>query len=240
MKLFFILLYSLSVNLSCWNTPAKMENKNINDTLQKPAYMTGHAALLNYGSDDEPIMVWADYIGLLSKEGKVYSHIHGIQYFYVKAAVRDTFYYENLDLRNNIQVFDFKDFRILNYPGEATVQISNKKDSLLLFAVLESDEFSRTHKGVEFKRMPTIALNNNRYMADVQMEFNLKKVKEGRYELTLSDTSKVQYKACSNCNITNQEISFLNRQDGRIYFVKQDYYLELVNKEDVKKFQGLR
>ncbi len=77
-----------------------------------------------------------------------------------------------------------------------------------MFAVLELNEFSREHKGIEFKRMPTIALDNNRYLADVDMEFNLKKVKEGKYELTLSDTSKVEYKACSNCNITNQEISF--------------------------------
>lgn len=145
-----------------------------------------------------------------------------------------------MELRNRSMKFDFKNRSILNYPGKATIQISNKKDSLLLFHVLESDEFAREHKEIEFKRMPTIALDNNRYLADDDMEFNLKKLKDGKYELTLSDTSKVEYKACSNCNITNQEISFLNRQDGRIYFVDQDYYLELVNKDDVKLFQGLR
>ncbi len=89
--------------------------------------MTQHATLLNYGSDVEPIMVWADYIGSLSKKGKVYSHIHGVQYFYEKAGKKDTVYYENIGLRNNTKSFDFKNCSILNYPGDATIQVSNKK-----------------------------------------------------------------------------------------------------------------
>ncbi len=235
-----MLLSSLSFNLGCTNVQTDMKDKINADTLRRPTSITDKAVLLNFGSEEEPILVWADYTGPLSQEGKVYSHIHGVQYFYVKTEQRDTFYYENMELRNHTIEFDFKNCIILNYPGEATIQISNKKNSLLLFHVLESNEFAREHKGIEFKRMPTIALDDDRFLADVDMEFNLKKVKEGRYDLTLSDTFKVEYKACSNCNITNQKISFLNRQDGRIYFVEKDCYLELVNKDNAKIFQGLR
>jgi hypothetical protein len=241
MKLLIIILYAVSFDNGCFSPSAKMNEKIFNDTLQRPAYMTENATLLNYGSDEDSIMVWADYMGCLTIKEKVYSHIHGVQYYYVKAGRRDTTYYESLELRSGVKKIDFKNVRVLKQSiGGANVGLFDGKDSLWLFHVLQSDEFNREHKGIHFTNMPTIELRNNEYMADVELEFNLKKLKEGKYELTLSDTSKVQYEACLNCNITNQKISFLNRQDGKIYFVDGNYYLELVNKDDVKRFQGLR
>lgn len=241
MKLFFILPYLLSIiNLGCFSTSEKIEDKSKNDTLQRPAYMTENATLLSYADEVDPILVWADYIGPFSKNGKSYSHIQGVQFFYVNVKKVDTIYYENMELRSGAKLFEFKNWRILENSNEAMIQTSNGKDSLLLFSVLQSDEFNRMHKGMEFTNMPTITLENNRYLADVDLEFKLNKVSGDNYELILSDSSRVQYKACSTCKISVQKISFLNRQNGRIYLVDKGNYLDLVNKDDAKIFQGLR
>jgi hypothetical protein len=241
MKLFFILLSSLSFNLGCSNAQIEMQDKKIStDTLQRPAGMTQQAVLLNFGSEDEPIMVWADYAGNFKNNGNEYSHIHGVWYYYVKADKNDTVYYENMELRSRAKQFDFKKCSILNYPGEATIKVSNGKEDVLLFNVIESDEFAREHRGIVFKRIPTIALNNGNNTADVELEFNLKEIGNGTFEMTLNDSSKIKYQMSADCKVKNPLCSFLNRQDGRIYFVDRDCYLELVNKDDVKKFQGLR
>ncbi|MBX2924074.1 MAG: hypothetical protein KF746_17880 [Chitinophagaceae bacterium] len=241
MKLFIILLSSLSFNLGCSNAQTEMKDKKINtDTLQRPAGMTQQAALLNFGSDDEPIMVWADYVGTFKNDGKEYSHIHGVHYHYVKADKSDTVYYENMDLRNGVRKFDFTNYSILNYPGEATIKVSNSKDSFLLFSVLESTEFDRIHRGIKFTNMPTIEKRNGALMHDVELEFNLKEIGNGIFEMTLNDGTKIKYRISSGCKVKKPLCSFLNRQDGKVYFVDADCYLELVNKDDVQKFQGLR
>lgn len=241
MKFFVILLSSLSFNLGCSNAQTEMKDKKINtDTLQRPAGMTQQAALLNFGSDDEPIMVWADYIGTFKNDGKEYSHIHGVRYHYVKADKNDTVYYENMELRNGTKQFAFTNYSILNYPGEAAIKVSNGKDDVLLFNVIESDEFVREHRGIIFKRIPTIALNNGNNTADVELEFNLKEIGNGVFEMALNDGSKIKYRMSPGCKVKMILCSFLNREDGRVYFVDAVCYLELVNKDDVKKFQGLR
>lgn len=241
MKLFLILLSSLSFSFGCSNAQTEMKDKKINtDTLQRPAGMTQQAVLLNFGSEEEPIMVWAEYAGTFKNDGKEYSHIHGVRYHYVKADKNDTIYYENMELRSRVKQFDFKKCSILNYPGEATIKVSNGKEDLLLFNVIESDEFAREHRSTIFKRIPTIALNNGNNTADVELEFNLKQIGNGIFEMTLNDGSKIKYQMSAECKIKNPLCSFLNRQDGRVYFVDTDCYLELVNKEDVQKFQGLR
>jgi hypothetical protein len=241
MKLFVILLSSLSFSFGCSNAQTEMKDKKIStDTLQRPVGMTQQAALLNFGSEEEPIMVWADYVGTFKNNGKEYSHIHGVRYYYVKADKNDTIYYENIELRSRTKQFDFNNSSILNYPGEATIKVSNGKDTVLLFSVIESDEFAREHRGIVFKRIPTIALNNGNNTADVELEFNLKEIGNGIFEMALNDGSKIKYRMSSGCNAKETLCSFLNRQDGRVYFVDMDCYLELVNKEDAQKFQGIR
>ncbi len=241
MKLFVILLSLLSFNLGCINAQTEMNVKKTNsDTLQRPVGMTKQATLLNFGSEDELIMVWADYVGTFENDGNIYSHIHGVQYYYVEADKTDTVYYENMDLRNGVKKFDFKNFVILNYPGEATIQISNGKDSILLFHVIESDEFAREHRGTVFKRIPTISFNSGSNIADVELEINIKESGNGIFEMTLNSGSKIKYQMSSGCKVRKPLFSFLNRQDGRLYFVGTDCYLELVNKKDAQKFQELR
>ena len=61
----------------------KLSFNGVKDSLQIPTGMSKNATLLNLGSDVEPILAWADYIGMLHKEGISYSHIHGVRYCYV-------------------------------------------------------------------------------------------------------------------------------------------------------------
>jgi len=241
MKYFVILLSSLSFNIGCSNAQTELKDRKVNtDTLLRPAGMTQQAALLNFGSLDEPITVWADYIGFFRNDGKKYSHIHGVRYHYVKADKSDTVYYENMELHNGVRQFDLKTYSILNYPGEATIQMGNGKDTILLFHVIESDEFEREHRGIVFKRIPTIASDNGHNTADVELEFNLREIGNGVYEMTLNDGSKIKYRMSLGCKVEKPLCSFLNRHDGRVYFIDVDCYLELIDQADAQKLQGMR
>lgn len=241
MKFLFIILSSILFSISCSNAQTEIRDKKMSkDTSQRPTGMTHQAVLLNFGSEDEPIMVWADYAGNFRKDGKKYSHIYAVRYYYVKAEMNDTLYYENMGLRNRSNQFDFKNSTILNYPGEATIKVSKGVNEVLLFNAIESDDFAREHRGIVFKRMPTISLNNGNYVGDVELEFSLNDIGNRFFEMTLNDGSRVKYKLSGECKEKNPLCSFLNRQDGRIYFVDRDCYLELVNNGDKRIFQGLR
>jgi hypothetical protein len=244
MKLVILILSSLSFNFSCFNTPVKMNDKKNNDTLQRPAYMTQQATLLNYGSDVEPIMVWADYIGTLSKEGKKYPHIHGVQYYYVKADKRDTAYYENVELRSGAKKINFKNVKILEQPiGGANIGFFDGKDSLWLFYVIENDEFKAEHKGVEYRRPPTIYLDKfKEYVSDDDIRVNIKSDGNDKYRVTFIDNGIVAapYKLHGNCKGELETISFVNKENGCIYFISQDCYLEPINRDDLKKLQEFK
>lgn len=211
------------------------------DSLSRPPNISEFATLLNFGSEDEKIFVWADPIGPLIYNEKEYPHIQGVKFYYVTAKQTSVLYYENFKLRNDNKKWDFRNSKILNYPGDATLELTNGNDTLLVFWVLETREFERVYNGILFKGMPTIYPNwANQYAADVMMEFNIVRNDTSTYILTVTDGTKIAYKLCSRCDKLPQMVSFLNRKDGRIYFIEKECYLELVNKEDVKKFQGLR
>jgi hypothetical protein len=55
------------------------------------------------------------------------------------------------------------------------------------------------------------------YLASGYIEYNLEKTDSSKYILTLRNTL----------------VSFLDRENGRIYFIEKNCYLELTNKSDL-------
>ncbi|PSL19287.1 hypothetical protein [Chitinophaga ginsengisoli] len=237
-----LLLIAL-LNMSCLSGNGQDENKKVltPDTTQRPANVSRQATLINFGGDDLPVFVWVEAVGPLIADGKEYSHIRGIKFTYVKPRKSYTEYYENLNLRNGARKFNFKTSKVLEYPGEANIHLASGKDTLPMFHVLGNDELERMHRGIKFKDISTVSRDQyGEYIADTDMECNIKKDGNGMYIVTLNNGSKIIYKSTSKCNVSEESVSFLNREDGKIYLFDRSCCLELVNKEDVKKFQDLR
>lgn len=236
------LLFAILLATGCTNSSKQTQNTIAlkPDTI-RPSSVSKQATLINYGGDDMPVYVWVEYAGPLINNGKKYAHIHGIKFSYIKPKKTYTEYYENLDIRNASRKFDFNSGKVQGLPGDANIGLVSGIDSLLLFRVLGNYEFTREFRGMTFSDVSTISLNQyGEYVADINIEFNLKKNGNGAYTLTFYDGSTIQYKATSGCKVTNESISFLNRENGRIYLLDRTCYLELVNKKDVKRFQELR
>jgi len=99
--------------------------------------------------------------------------------------------------------------------------------------MVSDDEFDRVHKNIESKRIPTISLNQyQEYAADVDNKINLKREKGRRFVLTRNDLTQTYYRLCETCTATSFKVSFLNREDGQIYFLDTNCYLEVENKEE--------
>lgn len=225
------------------NDKQKIDNNKITsqDTTSRPPNVSKQATLINFGGDEMPVLVWVEYAGPLVIDGKGYSHIQGIKFSFVKPRQSDKAYYENLEIRNGSRDFDFKRCRVAEIPGDANICLVNGKDSLLIFQVSVYNGSKRVHRGIEFRNMSTISLNQyGEYVSDVDMEFNIQREDNGIYTLTLNDGSRIIYKGVSDCNVNESSVSFLNREDGKIYLLNKTCYLELVNKNDAKKFQQLR
>ena len=237
------LLLAVLLNIGCINnTQEKAPPSVLNtDTVKRPVNVSPHATLINYGEDYSPVFAWVEHTGQLVVGGKEYPHIQGIRFYYMKAKENDTVYYENLELRNAAKKFNFAGCRVLVSSGESNVHLVNGTDSILMFAVLENKESKRVYRGIEFKSVATIVKNQyGEYTEDVDIEFNIKRGEGGKYTLTLTDGSVIMYQLCATCKESPADLSFLNREDGRIYFINRACYLELLDKDDAPKFQGLR
>lgn len=242
-----LLLLSLSCTIFFCNSSVKSSDENDNpvqDSLKRPASVSNQATLINLGSEDLPVYQWVEYSGKLNYDNKVYPHIYGFKYFDAQGKLIHTQYYENMEVRSGEKEFDASSSKILPFPGDATIQVSNSKDSLLFFYVLESDEFKSEYEGVDFIRMPAVYFEtryDNGFMSDEQVRFNLRTEKNLYIVTFLSDdVFKIPFKLCSTCKVKPTKISFLNEEEGRIYFIEKDCYLEPVNSEDIQKIQALR
>lgn len=246
-----IIISSLLLSLSCTiffcNSSVKSSDEvevASQDTAKKPANVSKYATLINLGFEDMPVYQWVEYAGKLTMDDKLYPHIYGFKYFDEHGKLLHTQYYENMEIRNGKKEFDATNSKVLPYPGDATIQVSNERDSLLFFHVLESDEFKRTHKGIEYVRMPAVSFETryeNGFMSDEAVEFNIKRDKE-LYVVTFTRNGifEVPFKLCSSCKVEPGKVSFLNEHEGRIYFVERECYLEPANSEDIKKIQDLK
>lgn len=244
-----IIISSLLLSLGCTvffcNSSTKSSDEVVEaekqDTLKRPANVSRHATLINLGFGDSPVYQWVEYSGKLNLNGKAYPHIYEFKYFDSNGKFLYTQHYENIEIRNGNKDFDATNCKVVPYPGDATIQVINDVDTLLFFHVLESDELKRTYNGIEYVRMPAIYYETNYntgFTSDEDVEFNIKKDKE-TYIVTFTGTA-VPFKLSSSCKEEPSKVSFLNEQEGRIYFIEKDCYLELMNSEDIKKIQALR
>jgi hypothetical protein len=211
------------------------------DTLKRPVNVSKHATLINLGFEDLPVYMWVEYSGKLKQNGQTYPHIYEFQYFDKDGKLSHIEYYENMQIRSGNKDFDASQSKVLPFPGDATIQVSNGHDSLLFFHVLESEEFRRSYNGIEYIRMPTVYLETqygNGTVSHEDVEFNIRKEMDF-YTVTFTG-SAIPFKLCSACKTEPTKVSFLNEQEGRIYFVEKECYLELVNSEDIMKIQALR
>lgn len=243
-----IIISSLLLSLSCTvffcNSSVKSSDEvetAKQDTLKRPVNVSKHATLINLGFEDLPAYMWVEYSGKLKQNGQTYPHIYEFKYFDKDGKLSYIEYYENMEIRNGSKEFDASQSKVLPFPGDATIQVSNSRDSLLFFHVLESDEFKRNYNGIEYIRMPAVYLETkygNGIVSHEDVEFNIKKDKDV-YTVTFTGTP-IAFKLCSACKTEPSKVSFLSEQEGRIYFVEKECYLELVNSEDIKRIQALR
>ena len=228
---------SLFFNISCMNPGNNEEHSGkslIKDTLKRPPFVSGQAKLLRFGSAQEPRMVWAEYIGPLKKNDKVFDHICMIKYYYTDPVRIDTVFYENLEIRNGKINPDWREYKIENDQiDEGTVSITNGKDTVDLFSVLKTDKFDEEYNGIKFTHMPSVReVGKGSIIATGLVEYNLKQENGNQYLLTLRNGAKIPYQLCAGCKGALEDISFMNREDGRIYLIERSCYLELVNRED--------
>ncbi|QEC77274.1 hypothetical protein [Mucilaginibacter ginsenosidivorax] len=208
------------------------------DTIHKPESVPKKATLINLGSNDEPIFNWVEYIGKFKTNGKIYPHIYGVKFYDRTGAVR-TSYFENLDLRNNNKDIPFEDFRFLNFPAADDIKITNGLDTLILFSVTSDRDYDEVREGVVFKdinRVLKVGVKN-KFISTKSLQANLKKASGNLYVLTLKGGTKIQYKLSSSCTEPPSELSFINTNDGKAFFLERTCYLELVNKEDLMKIK---
>jgi hypothetical protein len=239
------LVLSLSVTAFCCNSSVKSEgHATVQDSIKRPANISPNASLINPGEPEGegmPVYQWVEYAGKLVYDGKEHSHIYGFKYFNDKGSLLSTVYYENMEIRGGKKDFDASKSKVLLYPGDATIQLSNEADTLLFFHVLESDEFKRTYQGLAYTRMPAVYFETNYdtgFRSADDVEFNID-TEGGKYFVTFTGTT-VPFKLSSSCNGEPGKVSFLNYKEGRIYFIEKECYLELVNSEDIQKIQALR
>jgi hypothetical protein len=238
-----LLLFLSSAVFSCNSSARSTETESqMQDSLKRPSGVSRKATLINLGAEDMPVYQWVEYVGKFNYRNKSHSHIYGFKYFDAKGNVLSTVYYENMQIRSGRKDFDVTNYKVLPYPGDATIEVTNGIDTLLFFHVLESDEFKRTYNGVEYVRMPATYYEADYdigFTSDEDVEFNVMKEKD-IYTVTFTHTTPVAFKLCSACKTEPSKVSFLNEQEGRIYFVEKECYLELVNSEDIQKILALR
>lgn len=206
----------------------------------RPPGFSRKATLINFGTEEDWNFAWAEHTGPYKENGKEYAHIQGFKFYYETTQQTHTFYYENIAVREGKKIFDFTNCSMLNYPGEATIEVANENDTISMFCVKGPDEFSRVHKDVAFTSVNSVSLNQyNEYAADFDIEINLQQEGERRFVVTTNNLVKTYYRLCDSCKIAPGKISFINREDGRIYFLERHCYLEPENAEDAGRFKQM-
>lgn len=204
-----------------------------NDTIARPAGIAMDASLVNIGTAEEPIWRWYEYIGALKYKGKVYSHIHGFRACNAdQPNFIDTTYYENMDLRRKNRQFDFTGYKVLE--DYTDIVIMNGKDSITLFPVLEdSSMFVGRKNDTLLVAVPSISFKEGGYMLDDYIDCKLKMDENRSFQLLLFGGKRVSYVLKGDLPEWPQLISFIDKENGNLYFIDTTYHLELMNKADL-------
>ncbi|WP_212005421.1 hypothetical protein [Chitinophaga sp. HK235] len=209
------------------------------DTVKRPAGVSNSATLKNVGEDGLPVYVWMEHVGPLIYKGVRYPHIQRVKYHYVgNRPTIDTFFFENMELRNGERNFNFKGCTVLRKSGDRHLYLANGKDTIFMFAALENYNGTNIYRGLKFVSYPTVSIKaNQQYIPDDDLALNIKELGKSSYLVTLDDGTVLKYNLCSTCTGAKGPISFLNREDGRLYFANKNCYLELADNKDLDRIR---
>ena len=227
-------------NIHCKGGGNKNDSTSENaDTVKRPSYVPSDATLLRFGSEQEPRLVWADYVGHYRNGQKVYEHILGVRFFYNSKSV-DTFFFENFDIRNGKKTFDPKAYKLLYAQiDEGTLTIANDGDTLHIFSAVHGGP-GPISNGVQMINVPSIQLTNNNqyYIAGSWITSYLKNEGKGLYSLILEGGEKIAYRLNNGCEEGPSVMSFINVEDGKVYFIEKSCWLEIVDTNNVSKLKN--
>lgn len=230
-----------NTNIEKQKLPNSIMKNIITDSIAPPEGMSENANLLNLGSKEEPILAWVDYMGTFRRNGKNYSHIHGIRYCYLSDNQSDTIYYENLELRKGLKEFNFIGCKIPDQvTGQGDMTIVNDKDTITMFNVLEKVTLKSKVDGIEYRKPYSIKFNDNKeviYADDIRVNISKKDINKFIVSFIDDDLIGIAYGMNNNFDIEKELISFVNREDGKIYFTNKDYFLYPLNSQDVIKLK---
>lgn len=246
MKISIIILglFAWSCQASFTNTDPGQDKEMKKDTIVRPDHVSSQAKLINLGFVDAPSYVWIEYVGFYKDKHRVHSHILGIKHTNINPdgypEQVDTLYYEFDSGRVQPSAFgDLKDYEIIPYPGNGTYKLINENDSLLLFNVMQLSDSRQVIKGKEWQMaVPTTEINRHgEKVSGVQAHMHLEKENDDIYLVSLIDDKgmrTLRFQKFGNCSI-DTKLSYLDKQEGKLYFVPKDCYLEILEKDDLSK-----
>jgi hypothetical protein len=243
--LFCLIVYYFGCNIEKKEVEQTVE-KIEQDSIIRPDNVSNDAWLVNMGFVDKPIFAWVEYVGNYTDNRKIYPHIYQFRYLYHDDKSIDTLNYEwnkgryvNIKLELN----NFKGYSFKLFPGDATIQLKNEENELFLFNVIENHKFDNVFRGISYFRIPTVKIDSiypeYGLSTDYETRINLEQTEKGAYTVNLIDDKGIRafmYKMNEDCRVTPTKISYLNKENGHIYYIEKDCYLELVDKKDLDKF----
>jgi hypothetical protein len=236
MMFFIIIMATAFSHINCMSNGSNKKDQAPEHayTMTRPVYVPGDATLLRFGSAQEPRLVWAEYAGPYRNEGKVYNHIFGVRYFYNTNEV-DTLFYENFDIRNGKKTFDPLVYKMLYAQvDESALTIAKNGDTLDVFEAVHGGPGPMSN-GVQMVNVPSVkkAIDNLTYVAGSWITSYLKKEGQSGYSLLLEGGEKIPYRLCDGCHGDPSVIRFINVEDGRVYFIEKDCWMEVIDRKDV-------
>lgn len=231
MKLIIILFFIFFLNYCTVLNKKNDTNKfKVNHTIsQDTIKIPNDAFQMDLGFEDAPALVWVKYDKNFLIKEKLYNHIYGINFWNKKGFLYTKYYEQDRESNNkSIKIFEFI---IKRYPGDKTLQLIRKNDTILLFNVLENKEFKRTFKGKEYLRLPTVKFNSKEEkVSSVDIEINILKIKDSIYEVTLIDSYGIRNQKFKLNTIIEGKLhlSYYDFSSNKIYLLEKNYFLEKI------------
>lgn len=234
-----IFLYS-----SC-NSQAEIESNReglevSKSSVKRPIDVPESASLINLGFEDQPVYCWVFYDGTLQLEDVFHDHIAKFLFKYEDGALESK-YYEYIGNRTEDSRKTLENYDIFPYPGDKTMmlissenKISREKDTVLIYQVLEIKEFENMLKGKLYKRLPSVSLDNNgKKISDYDVRIHITMKGDSLFTVSLISEDGTRngllYKlslGCEEVEAFDEKLSYLDRNNGKIYFIEKDCYLE--------------
>jgi hypothetical protein len=206
------------------------------DTLLRPANVSLDAKLLNLGSDDEPLFAWTQTLGSLKINNLIYPYILCVKYTF-KSGMEQTSCYENLELRLGKKKINWGGFKILRFPFSGNIKISDGKDTLYLFEVLVEKTWVEKKKSVYTDVATVKTVADGSLLSTKDLACNLVDNGNGNFLLILDNGMKLKYKVNQSGGVNNKTISFINRDNGNVYFIDKSCFLKLLDTNDLLKLK---